>query len=173
MGTYDNGTYDQFDNPYKDEREDARSKLARLMAEREAKMQGYMSEQEKAGDLNYGDEITRGATLGSVVPGYGTAIGAGVGALAGGKKAYDVRRAEGQDSANALWGTIMDFPAQIGNMLESPSAAPLAAQMGGMYQQQQAQSRDPMNYSSQGVKPDAFGNEVEQFKFQDPDEEIE
>lgn len=129
MGAYDSGRYSQ--NKYQMERQDARDELAGKLAAREADSQRYIADQEYAGATNYGDEMAKGAMLGTAIkPGWGTAIGAGVGALAGGKQAYDARRAQGQGGFEALLGTVTDLPNQLGNILSSPSAVPLAM-MGG------------------------------------------
>lgn len=172
MGLYDEGTYD---NQYTEEREDARTQLARKLAEREQKMQGYMADQQYQSDTTYGDDMAKGAMMGAGFGPWGALAGAAAGRLTGGIKSFGARRDAGEGTAGAFFNSFLnpvETLKQLPSAFDSPSAAPLAATMSNQYQQHMAQQADPMNYSSQGTSKDPFGNDVEQFRFQDPDEEI-
>lgn len=170
QGTYASGTYAP--NPYSQQREDARQKLARFMAQRDATMQGDVQRAQSESNLTWGDDAAKGAMLGAIGGPHTALIGGAIGGGIGLLKAASERHKHGQNWLEAGLNTVGDVfsPRGAGAVLDAPSTVPLASMLAGKYAQQQAlDAANPKNYTNFST-----GNGMEQdFQFTPPDSTVQ
>lgn len=124
--------YDASQDPYSMERDKARQRLASAYMGANKAQGDLMGHQRDEQNLTWGGDVARGAMLGSIVPGYGTAIGAGVGLISGLGRAMATRQKHGEGFLSSLGNSLKDtFSSRgLGALLSSPSAVPAAAGIG-------------------------------------------